>query len=235
MFAVLSSVPWRKRDAGLAASDGSRMLASNEVCRQTTPSVITHALAEQCREDRVAAERFISERFAATYGAQLTTFMPRLFSLRTAQGEMVGAFGLRPASQRLFLERYLDHPVEAVLGEALGMSVERQQIVEVGHFAGSGAGASRAMIIQLTARLHREGFRWVLFTGTAGLRNAFYRLGLDTIDIAPADPTRLDRREQLQWGSYYQHMPRVQFGDIAKGFSVLSRTTPPSSRSAWKP
>jgi Thermostable hemolysin len=235
MPAVPSSVSWRTREADLVASGGSRMLGSNGICRRTASSAITYVLAEQCREDRVAVERFIGERFAATYGAQVSTFMPRLFALRSAKDKMVGAFGLRLASQRVFLERYLDHPVEAVLGEALGVSVERQQIVEVGHFAGSVAGAARAMIIQLTARLHREGFRWVLFTGTARLRNAFHRLGLHTFDIATADPARLDWHERARWGSYYQHMPRVQFGDIAEGFSALSCTALSGSRSSWKP
>jgi hypothetical protein len=91
------------------------------------------------------------------------------------------------------------------------------------------------MIMQLTAQLFREGFRWVVFTGIAELRNAFYRLGLDPIDLAIADPTRLDRREQLQWGSYYQRMPRVQFGDVAEGFAALTRAAHCGRGSAWNP
>ncbi|HWZ48671.1 MAG TPA: thermostable hemolysin [Herbaspirillum sp.] len=189
-------------------------------------SDIIYTFAEQFGDSRAGVEKFISKRYTAAFGATLTNFMPRLFSLHSAKGDMVAALGLRPASQRLFLERYLDHPIEAVLGNALGMPVERRQIVEVGHFAGAGVGASRAMIKQMTAALFHEGFRWVAFTGTIGLRNAFYRLGLNPMDLAPADPMRLDHNERLQWGRYYQEMPRVQFGDITDGFAALRHPNP---------
>jgi hypothetical protein len=179
-------------------------------------------LAEQCHEHRIGVESFIRERFAATYGAQISAFMPQLFSMRNAQGATLGAFGLRDASQPLFLERYLDQPVEREIADALGMPVERSHIVEVGQFAGTGAGTTRAMIMQLTALLHRQGFKWVVFTGTVALRNAFFRLGLNPTDMAAAAPERLGKAERDLWGSYYEHLPRVLFGNIAEGFSALT-------------
>ena len=206
------------------------MLTGNDSCRRIVGTGVRYSLAESCPSDRLAVERFIGERFAAAYGARLTSFMPRLLALRTTNGELVGACGLRSASQRLFVERYLDQPIEEAIGQELGITVERQQIVEVGQFAGVGAGAARAIILHLTASLFGEGVRRVTFTGTARLRNAFHRLGLEPIDIAVADPARLARDEQLQWGSYYHCQPRVQFGNIAEGFGRL--TQPPPARTA---
>lgn len=181
-------------------------------------------LIEHDAATRGHAERFIRARFAESYAAQVEQFMPRLFTLRDALGNTVGAFGLRDAdSAPLFLERYLDTPVEDAVAAALAAPVARAQIVEVGQFAGLGAGAFRAMIVQLTAWLHRHGFRWVVFTGTASLRNAFGRLGLAPTDIVAADPTRLSEEERLQWGRYYEHAPHVLCGDIAQGFAALER------------
>ena len=186
-------------------------------------------LNEQADEHRALLEKFISERYLAAYGATLTQFMPRLFALTSAQHGLIGAVGIRPATHPLFLERYLDLPIEEAIGTSLGLKVLRHQIVEVGHFAGgghagtarSGSGVARAMITLLTAALFHEGFRWVVFTGTTGLRNAFYRLKLNPRDLAVADPTRLTERELLQWGSYYKGSPKVQFGNITEGFAAL--------------
>jgi hypothetical protein len=233
MFDVLSSNPDLTKNDGVVSSGSMRMRPSDESSNRLASERI-YTLVEQCQDDRAAVESFISQRYAATYGATLTNFMPRLFSLQSAQDEIVGAFGLRPASQELFLERYLDRPIETAIGDACGISVVRQQIVEVGHFSGTGAGTARAMIMRLTVRLFHEGFKWVVFTGTVGLRNAFYRLGLDPIDMGPADPTRLDPRERLQWGSYYQGKPRVQFGNIVDGFTALRHTPLVATRSVRK-
>ena len=179
--------------------------------------------AEASPEGRDRIQEFIHKRYAAKYGAKLLDFMPRLFSYHSEPLGLIGAFGLRAADQTLFLERYLDAPIESVVASKLGMRVDRRHIVEVGQFAGITAGAVRAMIVGLTAHLHNEGYRWVVFTGTSGLRNAFRRLGLNPLDIARADPARLTSDELRQWGTYYQNNPRVQFGDIAEGYATLSR------------
>ena len=183
----------------------------------------TDGLAEAARESRDRVQEFIYKRYAAEYGAKLPHFMPRLFSYHSESAGLIGAFGLRTADQTLFLERYLDRPIETALASKLGIDVNRKHIVEVGQFAGTGPGAVRAMIVGLTAHLHNEGYRWVVFTGTMGLRNSFRRLGLNPLDIARADSTRLTSDELNQWGTYYQNHPRVQFGDIAEGYATLSR------------
>jgi len=207
--------------------------ADETVTGKFSPEII-HTFTEQFSNSRLAVETFIGKGYAAAFGATLTSFMPRLFALHSSTGELVASLGMRPASHPLFLERYLDHPIEVMLSDALGISVQRREIVEVGHFAGTGAGAARAVIKQMTASLFHEGFKWVAFTGTAGLRNAFSRLGLNPLDLAPADPMRLNRSERLLWGSYYKEMPRVQFGDITAGFEVLEHISDVTNHSVRK-
>lgn len=190
------------------------------------PGLPWHALPllrERSGGERAEAEHFIRERYAEAYGACLEHFMPRLFSVEDEGGRLVGALGVRVAAEQpLFLERYLGRPIEQVIAEAGTGEALRTQVVEVGQFAGTGPGAFRSMIAGLTAVLHREGYRWVCFTGTRALRNAFHRLGLAPRDLGAADPGCLGPAEQAAWGSYYAHAPRVVFGDIGEGYAALS-------------
>ena len=178
-------------------------------------------LVEHVGADRAAVEAFISQRFAQSFGCRIAAFMPRLFSVRNREGEICGAFGLRSAHRNLFLEQYLDTPIEDTIAAHTGSPVERRSIVEAGHFSGAFPGAVRAMIGLLTERLHREGYEWVVFTGTAGLRNAFFRLGLSPLDIQAASADRLPADTRAAWGRYYDHAPRVLVGNVEDGYRAM--------------
>jgi len=188
-------------------------------------------LFEHITTDRAVAERFISQRFAESFGSRVEAFMPRLFTLRNQDGDICGALGLRSATNRLFLEQYLDLSIEQSVAARAGHAVQRQSIVEVGHFSGTFPGAVRAMIQLLTERLHGEGFEWVTFTGTASLRNAFSRLGLSPLMLQAADINRLPPEERAAWGSYYDHEPLVLVGNITEGYLALGRSGGPDSQS----
>ena len=177
---------------------------------------------EHVAGERVEIEDFIRQCFAAAHGARISHFMPRLLSLRTQRGDLIAAFGLRAASDsRLFLENYLDRPVEKVLQDRLHQAVRRDEIIEVGNLSALYPGASRWLIVALTAMLHGEGYKWVTFTGTAAVRNGFSRLGLRPTELGIASLERLPCRDRANWGSYYENMPMVMAGDIAYGYRTL--------------
>ena len=156
------------------------------------PAARSPRLLEVDEARRRAVEDFVRERFAAHYQARVRHFMPRLFALEAADGSLHGAVGCRGAAEQgLFLERYLDEPVESVIARRTGERVEREGIVEVGNLAAHGAGTARLLIIALTRILAAEGVRWVGFTGTPALINSFRRLGIALHGLAPADPRRL--------------------------------------------
>jgi hypothetical protein len=188
------------------------------------PPLAAYELHEHTCAERAAVEEFISRRFFETFGSRVEAFMPRLFSLRDRNGRICGAFGLRSAQRRLFLEQYLDSSIEGAIAERTGLKAERRNIVEIGHFSGSFPGAMRIMIHLLTEFLYREGFHWVAFTGTTGLRNSFVRLGLPLIDIQAAERERLPLEERAAWGSYYDHAPRVVVGKIRVGHDAFAQT-----------
>lgn len=177
---------------------------------------------EHCAEERGEIESFIRQCFAAAHGARIGHFMPRLLSLQDNRGELIAAFGLRAASDsRLFVETYLDQPIEDVLQSRLGEVVRREEIVEVGNLCALYPGAARWLIVALTAMLHGEGYKWVTFTGTSALRNGFSRLGLRPVELGAATLEHLPPPERANWGSYYDNAPMVMAGDIAYGYRSL--------------
>jgi hypothetical protein len=166
-------------------------------------------------------ERFVARRFADRFGARVSRFMPELHGFVDADANLRAVVGLCPAaSAALFLERYLDRPVEQMLSAAVGREVERSRIVEVGNLAIAGPSGVRALLRPLTARLAEAGYDWVVFTGTELLRNAFHRNGLAPVHLTEADPLRLGA-EREDWGSYYAHRPAVMAGRIAEGSAAL--------------
>ena len=167
---------------------------------------------------RAAVQDFIRDRFAAHYQADVRHFMPCLFGLEADDGSLHGAVGCRSAAtQALFLEHYLDEPIEDLIAARVGTTVDRTDVVEVGNLAARGAGMSRLLIVALTRLLATEGVRWVGFTGTPALINSFRRLGIALHGLAPADPRRLgvDRDQwRAEWGSYYDAGPQVMVAEV---------------------
>jgi len=177
---------------------------------------------EHENDERGEIESFIRQCFAAAHGANISHFMPRLLSLSTKGGDLIAAFGLRAASNSpLFLEAYLDQPIEGILQYRLGEIVHREEIIEVGNLSALYPGAARWLIVALTAKLHDEGYKWATFTGTSALRNGLSRLGLRPVDLGMATLEQLPISDRANWGSYYDNAPMVMAGDIDYGYRSL--------------
>ncbi len=186
-------------------------------------SSLTLSLIKQdaCTNARERLEFFIRERFAEHYGAHIQHFMPCLLGLDDEQETLRAAVGVRNAAQGvLFLERYLDVPIEEAIAQRSGRSIARDEIVEVGNLGALEAGHARLLIIAMTHFLVSQGFRWVTFTGTLSLLNSFQRLGLSPISLGLADPQRMGA-DLADWGSYYATKPQVMVGDIWGGHTRL--------------
>jgi hypothetical protein len=107
-----------------------------------------------------------------------------------------------------------------VIAGRLGIAVARAGVVEVGNLAATHAGGARWLITALTAYLHARGAEWVVFTAVSSVRNAFLRLGLEPVALAPAPPHRLGAAAG-EWGRYYDGAPVVMAGQVAHGYRVL--------------
>lgn len=169
---------------------------------------------------REQVERFIHTVYAHRHGARVRQFMPWLVSLSDADG-IVAAAGYRLGHEALFLERYLDHPVEQLLARA-GTPVSRHTLAEVGHLAAARAGLGRQLIVQMGPHLAGLGVEWVVSTLTQELRHLFSRMGVTPLALGVADPARLGA-DAADWGRYYDHHPMVLAGHLPQALRRLLR------------
>ncbi|MCG6574776.1 thermostable hemolysin [Pseudomonas sp. AF32] len=173
---------------------------------------------------RAEFEAFVRQRFRQVHGADIRHFMPEMFGFDDGAGVLCAVAGVRLAARGpLFLEHYLDGPIEPLINAAADRPVDRGGIVEVGNLAASDTGSARLSIIAITYLLAVGGLEWVAFTGNAGLVNSFHRLGLKPVTLCPADPQRLGEDRHL-WGRYYESQPWVHVGNIRAGFIHLRNT-----------
>jgi hypothetical protein len=178
-------------------------------------------LHETDADDRELGD-FIRDCFARRHGAQITRLMPRLFGVRDPNGVLIAGFGLRSAAAGpLFLEQYLDAPVELTLGMTFGEHIRREQVLEVGHLSATDTAATRWLLVAMTLLLHGEGVPWIVFTGTRRVHNGLLRLGLRPQVLAPARRERLAEAERAHWGRYYEQSPQVLGGSVAGGYETL--------------
>lgn len=179
-----------------------------------------HARSAPARDE---VEDYIRRIYRQRFGAELQQFAPMLVSLRDADGELIAAAGYRPGGdEALFLERYLDRPVDVALSAHAAAPVQRRHLVEVGHLAGSRAGAGRALILRLGPHLAGQGFQWVVGTLTEELRHLFLRLGIAPVALGVADPAQLGE-QAAAWGTYYEHRPLVLAGQLDVALATLAR------------
>lgn len=171
--------------------------------------------------ERAAVESFIAGIYHERFGAQLSQFPRHLLAYHDVEGRLLAAVGLRYAGDGpLFLERYLDEPIEQALARAGRATAKRERIAEVGNFATRTPGIARELIVQLAWLLRTGGMDVVAFVATRQLRNAFDRLNLAPVELAIAQASRVGEQRQ-HWGSYYDTQPRVMCGDLAQGIAFL--------------
>lgn len=158
-------------------------------------------------------ESFIARVFAQRYAARVPSYAPNLVALER-RGRLVAAAGWRGgATAPLYLERYLDEPVEAAIGRLNGRPVERARIAEASNLAAIQSGDGVRMILAMAEHLDRHGHEWVVFTATRELVGILGRLGLHPLCLARAEPARMGA-EASAWGSYYETTPIVVAGRI---------------------
>lgn len=165
--------------------------------------------------------QFIRRYYRIVFGARIDVQAKNLMVLFDEQNRLRAAVGLIPAEQReLFLETYLDAPIDQHLMMRTRRSIRRQDIMEVASLAADGSGAGRLLFVALTEALHTLQRDWIVFTGTSQVRTMFSRLGLSPVALASADPDCLGE-DAARWGRYYDHAPTIMYGHVPPGYQVL--------------
>ncbi|MCB2047002.1 MAG: thermostable hemolysin [Novosphingobium sp.] len=170
----------------------------------------------------------IRRKYQEVFGA---AFRPSFESwMHAGNGEGAALGYCRAGAQPLYLEGYLDCPIEDMVSAALGRQVERNSIIEIGNLAADSAPGMVELWGQAANDLGGNG-EVAVATLTAKVRRMFARIGLPVTVLAPARPERLGTGA-AQWGSYYESDPMVCMGVIAEGQAALSAFLARRSRKA---
>ena len=163
--------------------------------------------------ERAGLEQYIAAKFRAVYGAELSEFLPQLMGLK-CHGRFSAAVGIRHGSHEpLFVEQYLDQPIEQTMLQRLQNRINRNDIAEIGNLVSNWRGASQLLFVLLVGALHKAGFKWVVFTATEEVEHLIEKARFSPITICKADPERLGE-ERAKWGTYYDTNPHVLAGDL---------------------
>jgi hypothetical protein len=167
---------------------------------------------------RARVEDEIRTTYWERFQARLTTLPRTLVASVSASGIVECAAGVRFSDLDFFSECYLDLPVEIALQYRFGGAVQRHRIIEVCNLAGGKTGRSQSFIANFIEFAESAGFDWVIFTATKSLRALLERSGVRMTQLARADRFRVSNPSD--WGSYYEHDPRVMavHRDASQGY-----------------
>ena len=162
--------------------------------------------------ERAGLETYVRSAFNRSHDADVSTFMPTLLAFRDGAGSLRGVIGLRSAADApLYLENYLDRPVEQAIVAAGYHPVERDEVVEVGNLAAGSCLAAVRMVAQMPRQLMNRGYSWIVFTATSTVHEILLGFGAPLVELGRADPGRVARQGD-RWGRYYDNDPRVYAG-----------------------
>lgn len=171
---------------------------------------------------RDSIESYIKNRFWDAHRAQVSHFLPNIISLCCSDAYSA-AVGLAPAvNGSLFAETYLAEPVEQVIANKLGVSIDRERVIEIGNLVSTWKGSSLLLFIFIGELIERLGYHWVLFTATREVQRLLARLHYSPIILADADPQVLPDAG-ASWGSYYANQPRVMCGDVRPAIAAARK------------
>ena len=171
-------------------------------------------VAERGSPMRNSLEARVRSGFGHHFNACIEGFMPDLAVYEHATGAS-GVIGVRSAAEEhLFLESYLDLPVETVIHLSSGETAVRGSIAEVGQFVVDDRDIVADFFRDLVPFLQSQGFTWVCFTGTNRIRALLARIGFAGFPVTLATEARLADAKN-RWGTYYEHEPVVIIGKLS--------------------
>lgn len=163
---------------------------------------------------RLSLESRVRSGFGHHFDACIEGFMPDLAVYRHVSGA-VGVIGIRGASDDLlFLERYVDQPIESVVSDAVQRPIPRREIVEVGQFIVDDKAIVSAFFRDLVPFLRSRGYEWVCFTATNRIRALLSKIGFSGKPVAMATQDKVGN-DAMNWGTYYQFEPCVIVGKLS--------------------
>lgn len=172
---------------------------------------------------RLKAEEAVKRIFRTAYGADISYYLPFLLTAEINQ-RVAAVVGIRSAiAQPLFLEQYLNCPIETSIKNINGLDISRKNIAEIGNLVSCKTGISRQLFIVLAFALAQANIEWVSFTATTQVEQVLAKLSLQPVIIGQASEASLANGNG-NWGSYYVDKPNVCIGNVYNAVHELKKS-----------
>jgi hypothetical protein len=203
------------------AHRGSILLDPMKLRRFTDIKPAIISINAAFRPERQRVEDFIEATYRKAFSAKIQRHFPTLISAQDESGQILAAAGFRFAQHdQLYLESYLDEPIEASC-RARGINVRRREIAEIGNLSSAGRGASIFLFLALASHLEQRGVKIAAATATRRLRRMFQTVKFESVELGEAGASHV--AEGAAWGAYYEHDPIVLAGEVKIGRENLQR------------
>ncbi|MFT7288185.1 MAG: hypothetical protein ACI87W_002300 [Halieaceae bacterium] len=164
--------------------------------------------------------RLSAREYQRHFNCVLKDFYPAYFCLLKDK-RLMAVCGLRSGEEELFLEQYLDQPLEHMVSERLAEVVARESIVEIGGFALRNKDVAMLFMASMAPAFWKLGYTHAVCTATLPVRRCLRSLGIHSTSLAKADPARL-RAADTDWGNYYAMRPAVVCGSLASTLELIN-------------
>ena len=183
---------------------------------------------------RASLETFVRHSYKKIFNAQLNSFLPNLVASTTSDDQIWAAFGYADAGQgKLFLENYLDDPIEKLVSKKIGKNIQRKKIVEVGNLSITHMADSVKTMRDIAGYLQSLGYEWIVCTATRYLRLLFLKSGAKPVSIAQAPKSRVSE-DGSEWGSYYVTAPEILIGNVNQSVSLIEQKLATKTTSSYQ-
>lgn len=188
----------------------------------------THTYGLYAPQDagRADAELAVRQIFRKVYNADIDDFSSLLITAESQdcdEASIDAVIGLRHAGdEKLFLEHYLDRPIEQQLAQKHDLPLSRQGFIEIGNLVASRPGISRQLFIALAFALAEAGIEWVAFTATRQVSQLLHKLAMQPVVIGCAAEQAVVNGNS-NWGSYYADSPSLCIGNVRGAIAVLQQ------------
>lgn len=147
------------------------------------------------------------------FDCDLQNAYPAYFCLLRG-GRLLGVCGFRGGDSALFLEQYLDAPVQQLISASFDCDLQRDHLVELGGFAVRRGALALPFMSLVAPALLAVGYHYAVATATMPVRRCVSQLGVPFKRLAAAKQERL-HGDDRHWGNYYQMRPAVIAGPIS--------------------
>jgi Thermostable hemolysin len=197
----------------------SRVIDQPSGCRHNVLRVMSSNVRNLVSRRRV--ERFIEHAYYRQFGSAIVSHYPTLMSLERPEKTIIAALGIRRATcNRLFLEQYFEQSIEHLVSEAVGKTVDREAIIEIGNLASRGRMSTARLIVATAGQLSGCSDAYAVVTATEELRKTLTSFGFAWTSLGPARAQRLPDLGH-SWGLYYQHDPQVVVGVVGQALGRM--------------